>query len=69
MSNVKKRGSIDGGSLISIKIIYLIKIYLLIIIIIVFCLGGKTPDPQSKARSYAEIMGEVAVRNAKVIST
>ncbi|CAF3643494.1 unnamed protein product [Adineta steineri] len=30
-----------------------------------FADGGKTPDPQSKARSYAEIMGEVVVRNAK----
>jgi hypothetical protein len=30
------------------------------------CLGGKTPDPQSKARTYAEIMGEINVRNAKV---
>jgi hypothetical protein len=34
-----------------------------------FCviyLGGKTPDPQAKGRSYAEIMGEVTLRNAKV---
>jgi len=41
------------------------KIYLMIISIW-FIIGGKTPDPQSKARSYAEIMGEIAVRNAKV---
>jgi hypothetical protein len=29
-------------------------------------LGGKTPDPHAKGRSYAEIMGEVAIQNAKV---
>ncbi|CAF5150762.1 unnamed protein product, partial [Rotaria magnacalcarata] len=26
---------------------------------------GKTPDAQSKGRSYAEIMGEIAIKNAK----
>ena len=30
------------------------------------CLGGKTPDPHAKGRGYAEIMGEVVLRNAKV---
>lgn len=31
-------------------------------------LGGKTPDPHSKARGYAEIMGETNLKNAKVCS-
>ncbi|CAF2070881.1 unnamed protein product [Rotaria magnacalcarata] len=30
-----------------------------------FADGGKTPDAQSKGRSYAEIMGEIAIKNAK----
>ena len=29
-------------------------------------LGGKTPDPSAKGRGYADIMGEIHVRNAKV---
>lgn len=30
-----------------------------------FADGGKTPDPHAKGRSYAEIMGDVHLRNAK----
>ncbi|CAF3330019.1 unnamed protein product [Rotaria sp. Silwood1] len=30
-----------------------------------FAHGGKTPDPQAKARGYSEIMGEVVIRNAQ----
>ncbi len=53
------------GLYLLLKLISLVKIQLIDYFNLIY-LGGKTPDPQSKARSYAEIMGEVNVRNAKV---